>query len=45
MTEKDIRLVEECKRIIEKGNNVEIKKSKDGSWVVYEVKKERKQVD
>lgn len=45
MTEKDVHLVEECKRIVEKGNSAEVKKSKDGSWVVYEVKKERKQVD
>lgn len=44
MTDKDIKLVEECRRIVDRGNSAEIKKAKDGSWVIYEVKKERRQI-
>ncbi|MBQ7644981.1 MAG: hypothetical protein IJS84_08155 [Spirochaetales bacterium] len=44
MTYKDIRMVEECRRIVDRGNSAEVKKDKDGSWIIYEVKKERKEV-
>ena len=37
MTEKQI--IEAIKRIVERGNNAEVKRRKDGSLVVYEVKK------
>lgn len=43
MTKKDEYLVEECKRIVDKGHSAEVKKAKDGTWVIYDVKKERKQ--
>ena len=38
MTDKQI--LEAIKRIVEKGNNAEVKRRKDGSLVVYEVKKQ-----
>lgn len=44
MKDKDIRMVEECRRIVDKGHSAEVKKGKDGSWVIYDVKKERKVV-
>lgn len=37
MTEKQI--METIKRIVAKGNNAEVKRRKDGSLVVYEIKK------
>lgn len=44
MSENDRKMVEEVKRISAKGNNAEVKQSKDGKWIVYEVKKEKKMV-
>ena len=37
MTEKQI--MEAIHKIVERGNNAEVKRRKDGSLVVYEVKK------
>lgn len=44
MDEKDRKMVEEVKRISAKGHNAEVKQSKDGKWIVYEVKKDKKMV-
>lgn len=37
--ESDAKLLRKVKRIIDRGNNAEVKKKKDGSVAVYEVKK------
>ena len=39
MGENDVKVMESIKRIIERGNNAEVKRKKDGTLVVYEVKK------
>ena len=38
-TMTDLQMIEAIRKIVEKGNNAEVKKRKDGSLVVYEVKK------
>lgn len=38
--DKDL-LYEKVKKVIERGNNAEIRKNPDGTWVVYEVKKNK----
>lgn len=35
----DKKLVQAIKQILSRGNNVEVKKAKDGTCVVYEIKK------
>ena len=42
MDEKDAKMVEEVKDISKHGNHAEVKKDKDGNWVVYEVKKKKR---
>lgn len=37
--EMDVKILRKVKRILDRGNNAEIKKRKDGSVTVYEVKK------
>jgi hypothetical protein len=44
MSEKDEKMVAELKRISDKGNNAEVKRDKNGEWIVYEVKKEKRMV-
>lgn len=44
MSEKDEKLITELKRISAKGNNAEVKRDKNGEWIVYEVKKEKRMV-
>ena len=44
MDEKDKKMVEEVKTISEHGNHAEVKKDKDGNWIVYEVQKKKKTV-
>ena len=44
MSEKDEKMVAELKRISAKGNNAEVKQNKNGEWIVYEVRKDKKKV-
>lgn len=37
----DLELLKKLKEISSKGNNAEVKQNKDGTWVVYEVKKDK----
>ncbi len=39
MNNKDQEVMETIKKIIDKGNSAEVKKNKDGSYKVFEVKK------
>lgn len=39
MSEKDRKIIEAIRRIVDKGGNAEVKRRKDGTLVVYEVKK------
>lgn len=39
MSKEDEKVIETIKRIVNRGNNAEVKKSKDGSLKVLEVKK------
>jgi len=41
MDEKDIKMVEKVKSISEHGHHAEVKKDKDGNWVVYDVQKKK----
>lgn len=36
---KEKEMIETIRRITDRGNNAEVKKTKDGTFVVYEVKK------
>ena len=36
---QDLKLLAKIKRIVARGNDVEIKRKKDGSFAVYEIKK------
>lgn len=44
INEKDIKMVEEIKSISDRGNSAEVKKDKDGNYVIYEVQKKKKKV-
>lgn len=44
MNENDKKMVEEVKRISAKGHNAEVKQNRDGTWTIYDVKKEKKKV-
>lgn len=44
ISEKEIRLIEHIQEIYKKGNSVEVKKDKDGNYIVYEVKKKKTKV-
>ncbi len=44
MNEQDKRLIEMIKRILEKGNDIELRLDKDGSIKMYEVIKKKKDV-
>ena len=37
----DNKIIEEIRKIVEKGNNAEVKKDKNGNLIVYEVKKRK----
>lgn len=39
MLENDKKVLEAIKKIVNKGNNAEVKRQKDGTLVVYEIKK------
>jgi len=39
MTKEEQRIIEAFRKIVNAGSNAEIKKNKDGTWNVYEVKK------
>lgn len=39
MTDNDKQIIEAIRRICLRGNNAEVRKAKDGTLVVYEVKK------
>jgi len=39
MTKEEQRIIEAVRKIVNAGGNAEIKKNKDGTWNVYEVKK------
>ena len=39
MDKEDIRILDAIKKIVNKGSNAEVKRKKDGTLVVYEVKK------
>lgn len=39
MGENDKKVLEAIKKIVNKGNNAEVKRQKDGTLVVYEIKK------
>ena len=39
ITETDARLIRKIRRITDRGNNAEVRKKKDGTFTVYEVKK------
>ena len=45
MNEKDEKMLVKVKSISARGNNAEVKKDKDGNWVIYEVKKKKTKVD
>jgi len=42
MNEKDKKMVEEVKDISEKGNHAEVKRDRNGNWIVYEVMKKKR---
>ena len=42
--EKEQKVIEEIDTISKRGNSAEVKKDKDGNYVVYEVQKKRKKV-
>lgn len=44
MGEKEQKVIEEIDTISKRGNSAEVKKDKDGNYVVYEVQKKRKKV-
>lgn len=39
MSEKDRKVIEAIRKIVDSGGNAEVKRRKDGTLVVYEVKK------
>jgi hypothetical protein len=41
---EDEQLLVMLKQISAKGHNAEVKQNRDGTWVVYEVKKEKRMV-
>lgn len=44
MDEKDRKMIEEIRKISAKGNSAEVKRDKDGNYVIYEIKKKRTMV-
>ena len=44
MGEKEQKVIEEIDTISKRVNSAEVKKDKDGNYVVYEVQKKRKKV-
>ena len=41
LDDKDIKMVQEVNLISARGNSAEVKKDKDGNYVIYEVKKRK----
>lgn len=41
----DFELLKKLKEISAKGHNAEVKQNKDGTWVVYDVKKEKMMIE
>ena len=39
VNETDVKIIHKLNRILERGNNAEVKRKKDGTVAVYEVKK------
>ena len=44
MSEKEQKVIEEIDTISKRGNSAEVKKDKDGNYVIYEVKKKKTKV-
>ena len=44
MTKQEERIIEVIRKIVNAGNNAEVRKCKDGTWKVYKVKKSIKEV-
>lgn len=44
MTESDVKMLEEVKSISARGNNAEVKRDRQGRWIIYEIKKKKKQI-
>ena len=44
MGEKEKKVIEEIDTISKRGNSAEVKKDKDGNYIVYEVKKKKTKV-
>ncbi len=44
MNEFEKKMVEEVKSISARGNSAEVKRDKDGKYIVYEVQKKKKMV-
>ncbi|MBP3504883.1 MAG: hypothetical protein J6K43_00575 [Lachnospiraceae bacterium] len=44
MSDKEQQVIEQINDISKRGNSAEVKKDKDGNYVVYEVQKKRKKV-
>ena len=39
MSKEEERIIAIIRKIVDAGNNAEVRKNKDGTWKVYEVKK------
>jgi hypothetical protein len=44
ITDSDIKMLDEACKISARGNNAEVRKTKEGQWIIYEVKKKKKMV-
>lgn len=44
ISDDDKKMVAEVKAIAEKGSHAEVKKDRDGNWIIYEVSKKRKMI-
>lgn len=44
MSEEEQKVIEQINDISKRGNSAEVKKDKDGNYVVYEVQKKKKKV-
>lgn len=45
MNESQMKVISQIDAISAKGNSAEVKKDKDGNYVVYEVKKKRTRIE
>lgn len=44
MTDNQLKLIRQIDEISARGNSVEVKKDKDGTYIIYEVKKKKTKV-